>query len=34
LVTLLRKEMAEKPELVLPLALNSSYKTLVSCAAA
>jgi hypothetical protein len=34
LVTLLRKEMAEKPELALPLALNPSYKTLVSCAAA
>lgn len=34
LVTLLRKEMAEKPELVAPFGLNPSYKTLASAAAA
>lgn len=34
LVTLLRKETAEKPELVIPFGLNPSYKTLASAAAA
>jgi hypothetical protein len=34
LVTLLRKEMDQKPELVAPLGLNPSYKALVSGAAA
>jgi hypothetical protein len=33
-VTLLRKEMAEKPELITPLGLNPSYKSLASAAAA
>jgi hypothetical protein len=34
LVTLLRKELTEKPELVTSLGLNLSYKTLTSGAAA
>jgi hypothetical protein len=33
-VTLLRKEMTEKPELVTPFGLNPTDKTLVSGAAA
>jgi hypothetical protein len=33
-VTLLRKEVAEQPEVVTPLGLNPTYKTLASCAAA